>query len=222
MATFSRRTLLALALVAAISACNGPQPAAAVSGSDAAAPAGIVAEAKQTAIALADAATPLGPRAQVERALAELGEASSFEAVMLSTMSMSKDQVTRTELQYVAPDRFRISAPMGTHTVIGRTSYTDFGGHTSISELDEAFDPELDDVGMDETTTVELLGAESVDGAPAIRYLVSKGEPDPEEITMWVGADGFPIQMRSEQEGMTATVRYTRVNDPSIRIEPPQ
>ena len=43
---------------------------------------------------------------------------------------------------------------------------------------------------------------------------------------MWVGGDGYPLQIRVtgnlNGQASTTTIRYSRINDPTIRIDPPQ
>jgi hypothetical protein len=72
---------------------------------------------------------------------------------------------------------------------------------------------------------VEFLGAEALDGRPARKYLLRQTEPEPSEVTVWIDAAGLPIQaiVEGEAEGhaTTTTIRYSRFNDPEIRIEPP-
>src|SRR4249919_2347403 len=50
--------------------------------------------------------------------------------------------------------------------------------------------------------------------------------PHPSESTLWVGADGYPlkIEVTGDANGQVArtSIRYSRFNDPAIRIDPPR
>ena len=69
------------------------------------------------------------------------------------------------------------------------------------------------------------LGSDTVDGQAARKFLVRNSQPRPSESTIWVGADGYPlrIDVKGDAGGGTTstTIRYSRFNDPSIRIDPP-
>jgi hypothetical protein len=71
--------------------------------------------------------------------------------------------------------------------------------------------------------TVQALGADTVDGQPARKYRVSNSQPRPSESTLWIGADGYPLQIQVNGKALgkatTTTIRYSRFNDPTIRID---
>lgn len=212
MATFRRNLLAALALLAVVGGCNRGEPA----------PASTLGKA---AAAMTEAVTPFSPRERVERALAAMDDMDSFHVTMTTTgPSLQAAATMNMQMDFVAPDRYRITTPMGTHTVIGNTSYMSMGGgKPMVMQLDEDFDPEMTDVGMDDTTVVEALGGENLDGELASRYLVRDAGPDATPMTLWIGADGRLRQMQADGPGgANMTARYSRFNDDSIRIDPPQ
>ena len=77
-----------------------------------------------------------------------------------------------------------------------------------------------------ETMTVEALGNEPVDGRSTSKYVMRNTQPEPSESTLWIGDDGYPVQVIvNGQAGGKPTqtmIRYSRFNDPTIRIDPPQ
>ena len=73
--------------------------------------------------------------------------------------------------------------------------------------------------------TVEPLGSEPVDGQAARKYMIRNTQPKASESTMWIGADGYPLQVEVNGDAggqvTRTTVRYSRFNDPTIQVEPP-
>jgi hypothetical protein len=60
---------------------------------------------------------------------------------------------------------------------------------------------------------------------PARKYLVHHTQPEPVDVTMWIGDAGYPLQIHVEGKGdkpYASTTRYSRINDPTIQIEAPQ
>ncbi|WP_407352950.1 hypothetical protein [Luteimonas sp. R10] len=72
-------------------------------------------------------------------------------------------------------------------------------------------------------TTIESLGADSVAGRPARKYRMIHEDPGNPPATLWIGSDGYPLQMQVAADAQAVTTaRYSRFNDASIRIEAPQ
>ncbi len=145
-------------------------------------------------------------------------------------MENSDKRVPASDMDFVAPDRYRLQTPQGAQYIIGDTMYMNFGGHTMKVPMpkgamtqwrqgDTAF-REVDKM------QVEALGSELVDGKPAKKYRMTIAGKVPTTALLWVGADGLPI--RQEVTGSaggrttTTTIRYSRYNDPSIRIDIPR
>ena len=134
------------------------------------------------------------------------------------------------EIDFVAPDRYRMQMPMGTQFIIGDTMYMDMQGHTMKvpmpkGTLSQWRDPaKLADAeaGM----TVQALGSDMIDGMATRKYLVHHEQPHPADVTMWINGDDLPvrIQVANLMKGktMTSTINYSRFDDPSIRVDPPQ
>jgi hypothetical protein len=154
-------------------------------------------------------------RASMERMLA----ARSYHA----TMQVGGDRPMTSNVDFVAPDRYRMVLPMGTQTIVGDRMSMNVGGRRMSLPLPKGTltkwrDPASLDKNM-ATMTAQALGAEAVDGQPAKKYRITNTQPQPSESTLWIGANGYPLQIRVE--GRTpATIRYSRFNDPTLRIDP--
>lgn len=175
----------------------------------------------------ADAAPPPNARERVGTVIDAFLAARSYHATLTATGPQG-DMLM--DLDFVAPDRYRMKAPMGTQYVIGDQLYMTMNGRTLKTALPKGqIDAYRDPVRFAEqkaTMTVVALGDEAVDGQPATKYLIRNTQPMPGESTLWVGADGYPLKIEvSERDGgqlARTTIRYSRFNDPTIRVEPPQ
>jgi hypothetical protein len=146
-------------------------------------------------------------------------------------MENSDKRVPKMEMDFVAPDRYRMQMPMGTQVVIGDTMYMTIDGRamkipmpkgtmTQWRESDRVF-REVDRM------QIEALGAELVDGKPTKKYRMVQTAHSPATTSLiWVGANGYPVKMETSgtagKRASTVTVRYSRFNDPSIKIDVPR
>ena len=147
------------------------------------------------------------------------------------TMEGSDRRMQKMEMDVVAPNRYRMSMPMGTQYVIGDTMYMTIDGRTmkvpmpkgtmtQWRECDRAF-REIDKM------QIEALGMETVNGKPAKKYRMTQATgKTPTTSLIWVGMNGYPLKMQTTgsagKQANTMTVHYSRFNDPSIKIEPPK
>ncbi|MBN8214864.1 MAG: hypothetical protein J0M09_18215 [Xanthomonadales bacterium] len=147
------------------------------------------------------------------------------------TMEGSDRRMQKMEMDFVAPDRYRMSMPMGTQYVIGDTMYMTIDGRTmkipmpkgtvtQWRESDRAF-REVDQM------QIEALGMETVNGKPAKKYRMTQTARKPATTSLiWVGMNGYPLKMQTTgstgKQASTMTVHYSRFNDPSIKVEPPK
>lgn len=166
-----------------------------------------------------------GAREDVGAAMQKFASARSYHATMTTT---SGQQMT-TELDFVAPDRYRISMPMGTQVIVGDTMYMNMQGRTMKLPMPKGTLSQWRDPGKlresQAQATVTALGPGLVDGKPASKYrIVSAQSPDTHTV-MWVGASGWPLKIdvdgKSGGKAYAASIRYSRFNDPSIRIDAP-
>lgn len=211
---------LALVVAVGFAGCK-QQPAAPATAAPAEAP---------VASTLAKAADALNPlpdaKDQVKQVTATFLGAKSFHA----TMTHGDGARTMTnEVDFVAPDRYRMVMPMGTQYIIGDTMIMTVDGRSMKMPMPKGTLNFRDMSRFSEheaTMTVESLGSEVLDGRPTRKYVVRNTQPEPSESTMWIGADGYPqqIQVNGTAQGQTytTTIRYSRFNDPGITIDPPQ
>ncbi len=134
------------------------------------------------------------------------------------------------EIDFVAPDRFRLQMPMGTQVIIGDTMYMQMQGRTmkmpmpkgTLTEWRDPAKLQQSEAGM----TVQDQGRDTIDGVAARKYRVHHAQPKPADVTMWIDGDGLPLQIQvaSPVKGktMTSTMRYSRFNDPTIRVDAPR
>jgi len=215
--------LLCAALVFGLSGCK---PSA-----DATAPAQDAgASAADKVAAVADAVNPMAsPREEVIAAMRKLMDARSYRAEMQHSGG-PRGAMTNT-VEFVAPDRFRMEmAGIGTQYVIGDTMTMTMEGRTMQVPMPKGTVTQWRDPGnfreAEASMTAEALGNDAVDGIQARKYLVHHTTPKPADITLWIGADGLPLQMQvggdANGQPVTTTVRYSRINDPGITIEAPK
>ncbi|MET1160978.1 MAG: hypothetical protein ABWY48_00430 [Pseudoxanthomonas sp.] len=211
-------------LVLALGACKPSAPTDPVA-TQAETPASAVAEA-------AKALSPLTrPEDEVKASMDKFLNAKTFHAVM--TMEGTRGMTN--EMDFVAPDRYRMKMPVGTQLIIGDTMYMQADGRSmkvplpkgTLSQWRDPMKIEENKAGL----SVEALGSDSVDGQPAKKYLVRNTQPEPgqqqpTEFTYWIGGDGLPLQLvhtgQSQGKPYSMTLRYSRFDDPTITIDAPQ
>lgn len=220
----SLRPLVLACLVAALAACKPSTPV------DTAAPA--PAEPAGTLEKAATVLNPLSsPEDEMKASMDKFLKARSFHAVM----DMQGAQPMAIEMDFVAPDRYRMKMPTGTQVVIGDTMHMQANGRWmkmplppgTLTQWRDPLKIEEHKAGM----SVESLGNDSIDGQSAKKYLVRHTEPKPSqpqssEFTFWIGGDGLPLQLVSQGEAQgkpySMTLRYSRYDDPGIVIDAPQ
>ena len=218
------RSCLAFALLAALAACKPAPESAAITAGKAPAAADSTAA---TVSAVADTLNPLSsPKEALMASVEKFTALKSYHATM--RMSGPQGELTN-EVDFVAPDRFRMKMPMGTQVIIGDTMYMSVDGRTmkvpmppgTLAQWRDPANMSKDQASM----AVEAQGSEAIDGEQARKYLVHHTQPEPVDVTMWIGDAGYPLQIRVEGkagQAFTNTTRYSRINDPTIRIDPPQ
>lgn len=148
------------------------------------------------------------------------------------SMENSDARAPKSEVDFVAPDRYRVQmGELGTQVIVGDIMYLNVNGRsmrvpmpkgsvTQWRETDRAF-REID------KAQIEALGTETVNGKPAKKYRVNKSTDGTPTVTLiWVGGDGYPVRIQSTGKAAgkayTTTMTYSRFNDPSIRIDVPK
>jgi hypothetical protein len=181
----------------------------------------------------APAATPLPARGAASDAVAEVKasmhrflDARSFHA----RMELEGAHPMTSDMDYVAPDRYRITLPTGTQTVIGNVLYMQVNGRTTRVPLPpETLAPWRDPLKLQQAQqglTAEFLGETEIDGVSARHYRVRNTVPEPVAFDYWIGTGSLPLRLRHEgtdNEGRAYTVvqTYSRYDDPAIAIETP-
>lgn len=167
------------------------------------------------------------PRDDVDAVMKRFLAATSYHVNM---DTRAGERGMKMEMDFVAPDRYRMSTPMGTQHIIGDTMYMEMQGRRMKVPMTPGQTAQFRDSARftehQETMTVEDLGTEAVDGTAAHKFRIRNTQPQPTDTLMWVGDDGYPVQVQvsAETAGQPTqtTIRYSRFNDPKIRIEPPQ
>lgn len=170
-------------------------------------------------------ASPGSADATVKASMQRFVAARSFHALM----TLEGAQSMTTTMEFQAPDRYRLSMPAGTQTIIGDVMYLQMGDRTTRVPLaEDLLGQWRDPLRMEQSAqamTVTAQGSETIDGVPARKYLVRHGPPDETEITYWIGADGLPLQLRhsgqSADQSYSMTLRYSRFDDPTITVDAP-
>ncbi len=173
---------------------------------------------------LSAATAQAGAREEVGAAMQKFLAARSYHV----EMQHDGTQPMTTTVDFVAPDRYRLTSPMGTQTIVGDTMVMTMQGRSMRVPLPKGTltqwrDPAQMDKHRD-TLSIEALGAAMLDGKPARKYRMVNSKPRSESL-MWVGADGYPhrIEATAQMQGkpVTTTLRYSRFNDPTIKIAAP-
>jgi len=222
-----RRLLLAAAVLAVLAGCRreAATPVAETATADAA-PAAAAAEAVDDAAAAPPSASP---REELLASLEKFRALRSFHATM-RTEGGPQGPVT-TEMDYVRPDRYRMVMRGGGFEMeqvrIGNDMYMVRDGRAQKMAMPAGSMDQWQDVmaRSQDTMTVEALGTDTLDGRAARRFLMHQTEPAPSDVTLWLDEAGLPLQaeVRNDVGGrmVTTTIRYSRLDDPAIRVEPP-
>ena len=166
------------------------------------------------------------PEDEVKASMDRFMQARTFHAVM----NMQGARAMTNEMDFVAPDRYRMKMQTGTQVIIGDTMYLQVDGRTTRVPLPKGTlsqwrDP-LKLAEHKDGLVVQALSNENIDGVAARKYLVRNDSPQAGEFTMWISADGLPLQLQQQGQSQgspyTMTLRYSRFDDPSITISAPR
>ena len=153
-----------------------------------------------------------------------------------------------TQLEFQAPDRYRVSIPDGpTTVVIGDSGYMQIGGRTmklpmAMDSLTSQYRDEAFLRKLQEGMVVEDLGEDSLDGEPVRKYRYVQAVAPPSTLpgapaaaagggeattVAWVSAKtGLILKLDvTSQQGDQPTrseIRYSDFNSSAIRILPPE
>lgn len=175
------------------------------------------------------AATRENPAADIEAMADKFLAEKTFRAKMRGT----GEKEVKTDLEFVAPDRFRIKTGPGLETiVIGKDVYLSMNG--SYQKLPGAMDGSIPDLratfnkeGRKWFSDVRFVGEESVNGKPSLVYeYKNKGEGNlgENDSKIWVAKDdGLPLKIESRyKRGNLRTMIIEYEYDPNIAIDVPK
>lgn len=170
-----------------------------------------------------------GPREEVLASIKKFMAARTYHATLEHVSSSQK--TVRNEMDYVAPDRYRMRIEgVGEQVLVGDTMHMNMHGRVIRLPLPKGTmtqwrEPQRIAENI-ETMKVTALGAEVVGGVPTKKYRIDYTRPHGTTMTYWVGPDGYPVQALTVggngREKVTTTIRYSRFNDPAIRIAVPK
>jgi outer membrane lipoprotein-sorting protein len=170
-----------------------------------------------------------GPKEELHDAFIKFLDASSFRA----TLTDVAKGTTLSELEFVAPDRYRVSMPNGpSQVIVGDSMYMNMSGrymkmpipagkiaaqYRSRSALDE----------MEKGLAVDALGPGTVDGEAARVYHYVTTQGGKADVKTWVSTkSGLPLQVETTgsdgRKKQTVRIRYRDFNDPGIRVDVPK
>lgn len=172
-------------------------------------------------LALADA------KAELARAFDKLLDAPSFRASMSDAGSGEK----YVDMEFQAPDRYRIVNAQGGPTMIvsGGQAQMDMGGRmmtvpVPVNAIVNAYRNEDAMRKQRESMVVDALPDATLDGEAAKVYRFTTQHPKPTTSTAWVGDGDGDILLQMEVDGGAAgrgkvvRVRYRDIGSPDIRI----
>lgn len=145
-------------------------------------------------------------------------------------MESSDKRAGITDMDFVAPDRYRMQTAQGMQYVIGDTMYMNIGGRSMKVPMPRGATTQWrqNDFVFREVDRmqVQALGAEAADGKPAKKYRMIASGKVPTNTLIWIGADNLPIKLETTgtYAGRTITtmIHYSRFNDPAIKVDPPK
>jgi outer membrane lipoprotein-sorting protein len=167
-------------------------------------------------------------KADIEKLADRFMTIKSFKA----SMNGEGQTPMRTEMEYVAPDRYRVSTGNAMNVVIiGRTTYMKIGDRwqkmdlpleNAISEMRTAFNKEA----MKWVSDVKYTGDDTVNGKAAYVYQYHGKGPEnvsEHESKLWIAkSNGLPIKVEATYKSgnlKSMTIEYDY--DTPVSIEPP-
>lgn len=161
------------------------------------------------------------PRDEVNAAVDKLLTARSYQASLVSA-----DGRVQQQLEFEAPGRYRIRSGGEVLVIVGDVLYRN-GASTQLPLPQDTLTRWRDPARLAEHPAdmdVVVLSDETVAGVRARKYRIHRPHSAPGLLLLWVGGDGYPVQILTRGAAGTAAtlIRYSRFNDPAIEIEPPR
>lgn len=177
--------------------------------------------------ALLPAAAWAGPREEVVASANKFMAARSYHVAM---DHVGAAQRMRSQMEFVAPDRYRMTMEgVGQQILIGDTLYMTMQGRTMKLPMPKGTMTQWRQPARIaenlQNMRVTPLGTERVGTVTARKYRLDYTRPV-SSMTYWIGPDGYPLQAVTVGDGgkgkVTTTIRYSRFNDPTIRVDVPK
>lgn len=184
-----------------------------------------VPSAPEAALPVVDGNTPAQAVLAANQRFAAL---RSFHADM-TLHGAQPNQVVRSGMDFVAPDRYRLEGPAGVQTIIGDTFFLQAEGRIEqvpvpAGVLEQWRSPLPADATL-AGLEVEDRGSAEIDGSATRHYLVHGPEGSGETLQYWIGGDGLPRQIQRDGFNNATpyriTLRYSRLNDPELKVGMP-
>lgn len=182
----------------------------------------------ETAAPSGDYAPSSDAKADVEKLSDRFMTVKSFRA----TMSAEGETPMETDLEFVAPDRYRIkTGNLMEVIIIGKTTYMKMGDKwqrmpgeldSAIGDMRSTFNKE----GMKWISDVKYTGDDTVDGKAAYVYTYHAKGPDKigeNESKLWIAkSDGLPIKVEAVyKSGPMKSMKVEYDYETPVSIEPP-
>lgn len=168
------------------------------------------------------------PKTDIEKLSDRFMAVGSFKA----TMEAKGQTPMRTELEFAAPDRYRMRMANSMDVIIiGRTTYMKIGDkwqkmelpvENAVGEMRTAFTKE----GMKWISDVKYAGDDTVDGKPAYVYTYHAKAPNnvgENDSKLWIAkSDGLPLKVEATYKSgnlRSMTIEYDY--ETPVSIEPP-
>lgn len=183
--------------------------------------------------AVANSSAPTETRENAEADINAMADRFLEQKSFRATMIGKGDKDTKTDMEFVAPDRFKIRTGPGLETiVIGKDVYLSMGDKfqkipggagDTLPNLRAAFDAE----GRKWFSEVRYVGEETANGKPSHVYEYKNrgaGNAGENDSKVWVAKDdGLPVKIESRYKSgplRSMTVEYSY--DPNIKIDVPK
>ena len=134
------------------------------------------------------------------------------------------------DIDFVAPDRYRMEMPMGTQVIIGDTMYMHVQGRTMKVPMPKGTLSQWRDPARlaeaEEGMTVQAQGSDTIDGMRDAEIPGAPREAAADRRDDVDQGDDLPVQIQVNSlvkgKTVTSTIRYSRFDDPTIKVDPPQ
>lgn len=165
------------------------------------------------------------PAGEVLAASRRFGQLRSFQA----HMQMQGPRPLEARMDFVAPDRYRLTTGEGAQTIIGDTFFLQRDGEVRqvpvppglLAQWRNPLPPDLAPAQLQ----VEALGSDRIDGQVARRFRVRHATAVPDGMLYWINAQGLPVRIRrqgqTQGQAFDITVSYARFDDPTLRVDLP-